>query len=184
VPFSPLQDTALPEHLSGLYLGGGYPELHLKALSGNTAFLHSLRAQASRKIPIYAECGGFLYLQQAVYDTDGTAYPMAQLLSGTSRRGAHLCRFGYITLTAQEDSLLGAAGTTILGHEFHYADSTENGNAFCATRPNGKHWACMQVTDHITAGFPHLYFPSQPEVAAHFAEACLQYQERNDTTTC
>ena len=177
VPFSPIHDTKLPDDLDGIYLGGGYPELHLKELSHNQSFLHDLRCHAASGIPIFAECGGFLYLQQELCDADGQAYPMAQLLDGTARMGKRLCRFGYVTLTAQQDTLLGPAGTQIRAHEFHYADSTENGDAFLVTRPNGKTWQAYQSYWNILGGFPHLYFPSNPKVPANFAVKCRQFRE-------
>lgn len=176
VPFSPLDDKSLPDGLDGLYLGGGYPELYLQQLSGNHSFLESLRKASIMKIPVFAECGGFLYLQQAIYDKDGTEYPMAGILPGLSRLGKRLCRFGYIELTARENTLLGKKGTKILAHEFHYADSTENGDAFMARRPSGRQWAAIQSSEHILAGFPHLYFPSNPAVPQNFAEACLKFR--------
>lgn len=181
VPFSPLADDRLPDGLDGLYLGGGYPELYLKQLSENSTFLESLRNASAKKIPIFAECGGFLYLQEAILDKDGTEYPMAQLLPGISKLGERLCRFGYVTLTAQQDSILGEAGTTIRAHEFHYADSTENGAAFLAQRPNGRQWQAIQVTQHIAAGFPHLYFPSNPAVPRTFAQTCRKFREGCDS---
>jgi cobyrinic acid a,c-diamide synthase len=177
VPISPLRDQELPQDLDGLYLCGGYPELHLKALSGNQQFLASLRAAAEKGMPIFAECGGFLYLQEAFCDADGTRYPMAGLLPGVSHLTEHLCRFGYVTLIFQEDSILGKTGTTIRGHEFHYADSSENGSAFLAMRPNGKHWTAYQSVGKIVAGFPHLYFPSNPAVPEAFAATCREYQQ-------
>lgn len=181
VPFSPLADAKLPDELDGLYLGGGYPELYLKRLSGNRAFLESFRNASAKKIPIFAECGGFLYLQEAYFDKDGRKYPMAQLLPGTSQLGEKLCRFGYVTLTAQQNTILGSAGTTIRAHEYHYADSTKNGTAFLAQRPNGRQWQAVQATDHIAAGFPHLYFPSNPAVPQAFAEACRKFREGRDS---
>lgn len=180
VLFSPLSDEKLPDGLDGLYLGGGYPELYLETLSGNQSFLESLRNAAAAKMPIFAECGGFLYLQEAITAQDGTRYPMAKLLPGTSKLGDQLCRFGYITLTARENTILGKAGTKIRAHEFHYAESTENGTAFTAERPNGRQWQAVQFTDHIAAGFPHLYFPSNPAVPQSFAQVCQQFRKGRD----
>ena len=149
----------------------------LPRLSGNTAFLESLRRLAGTGIPILGECGGFLYLQRSMTGKDGKSYPLAGLLPGTSRLGERLCRFGYVTLTAQQDTILGKAGTKIRAHEFHYADSTENGSAFLAQRPNGRTWQAVQTKAQIIAGFPHLYFPSNPEVPQHFADACKAYRK-------
>ena len=151
--------------------------MYLPRLSGNTAFLESLRRLAGTGIPILGECGGFLYLQRSMTGKDGKYYPLAGLLPGTSRLGERLCRFGYVTLTAQQDTILGKAGTKIRAHEFHYADSTENGSAFLAQRPNGRTWQAVQTKAQIIAGFPHLYFPSNPEVPQHFADACKAYRK-------
>lgn len=181
VPFSPLNDVALPENLDGLYFCGGYPELYLAQLSGNHTFLKSLREASEQKMPIFAECGGFLYLQEGIFAKDDTFYPMAQLLSGTAKPGERLCRFGYVTLTAQQDSILGKTGTSVQAHEFHYADSTENGSAFLAKKPTGKQWHTMQCTENIAAGFPHLYFPSNPDVPEYFAGKCRCFRERKQS---
>ena len=178
--FSPLTDSALPEQLDGLYLGGGYPELYLPQLSGNHAFLESLRAAAQKQLPIFAECGGFLYLQQSIQDAQGKIFPMAGLLSGTATMGNHLCRFGYVTMTAQQDTLCAEKGAVIRAHSFHYADSTENGTAFSVQRPNGRTWLEVQQQGSILAGFPHWYFPSCPEAAQRFAEQCRRYQKRRN----
>ena len=179
--FSPLTDSALPEQLDGLYLGGGYPELYLPQLSGNHAFLESLRAAAQKQLPIFAECGGFLYLQQSIQDAQGKIFPMAGLLSGTATMGNRLCRFGYVTMTAQQDTLCAEKGAVIRAHSFHYADSTENGTAFSVLRPNGRTWLEVQQQGSILAGFPHWYFPSCPEAAQRFAEQCHRYQKRRNT---
>lgn len=180
VPFSPISDEKLPDMLDGLYFGGGYPELYLDALSSNKSFLENLRKKSSDKMPIFAECGGFMYLQEAIYDKDKVRYQMAGLLSGTSELGERLCRFGYITLTANKDTILGTAGTKIKAHEFHYSDSTENGDNFLAERPNGRHWNAIQCTENIIAGFPHMYFPSNPEIPEKFAELCIKFKKERD----
>lgn len=184
VPFSPITDSSLPDDLDGLYFGGGYPELYLPQLSSNMSFLENLRKIATQKIPILGECGGFLYLQQCIFDKDGTAFPMAGLLPGTSKLGNRLCRFGYVTLTSQEDTLLGKTGTVLKAHEFHYADSTENGAAFLAERPNGKQWMAIQNTMHITAGFPHVYLPSCPSAAETFSHRCITYRKERNASCC
>jgi cobyrinic acid a,c-diamide synthase len=73
-------------------------------------------------------------------------------------------------------------GQTIRGHEFHYSDSTCNGDAFTAVKPNGRHWDCMVAKGRILAGYPHLYYPSCPPLAERFVSACRDYrQERSGT---
>lgn len=182
--FSPISDKNLPDNLDGLYFGGGYPELYLDVLSNNKSFLESLISKSYEKIPIFAECGGFMYLQEAIYDKDKIRYQMAGLLSGTSELGESLCRFGYITLTANEDNILGTSGTRIKAHEFHYSDSKENGSTFLAERPNGKQWYTIQCKENIIAGFPHMYFPSNPRIPEKFAELCIKFKKERDNKIC
>ncbi len=180
VPFSPLTDTSLPEHLDGIYLGGGYPELYAKQLSKNLPFLTSLRQAVQCGIPVFAECGGFLYLQNQITDSKENTYAMAGILQGDSCMKQHLVRFGYITLLAQQDTLLVPKGSTVRAHEFHYADSTENGLSFLAQKPNGKNWTAIQQQGNVMAGFPHLYFPSCPDAARRFVEQMTAYHTHFD----
>ena len=169
VPFSPLRDGILPP-CDGLYLGGGYPELHREALSRNKTMRESVRrAVAEDRLPTIAECGGFMYLTQAI---DGA--PMAGVLPGHCADRGRLTRFGYATLRAEEDSLLLQAGDEIRAHEFHYWDAEDPGGALWAVKPTGRGWRCAYVSDTLYAGFPHLYFPSQPGAARRFIEKCLE----------
>lgn len=178
VPISPLADAVLPEDLDGFYLGGGYPELYLPQLSSNHSFIRSLQNSAKNHMPIFAECGGFLYLLQTFSNQAGISYPMAGLLSGTAAMQDRLCRFGYLTLTAQQDTILAEKGAKIQAHSFHYADSTKNGMAFLVERPNGKQWKEIQQQGSILAGFPHWYFPSNPRVPQQFATQCIVYRKK------
>ena len=111
----------------------------------------------------------------------GNQFSMAGLLSGMATMGNRLCRFGYVTMTAQQDTLCAEKGAVIRAHSFHYADSTENGTAFSVQRPNGRTWLEVQQQGSILAGFPHWYFPSCPEAAQRFAEQCRRYQKRRNT---
>ena len=180
VPFSPLSDEALPENLDGLLFGGGYPELHGPKLSANGSFLESLRAAARGGIPIYAECGGFLYLQEALSPAEGRRYPMAGLLPGEGRMTTRLARFGYVTLRAQVKNLLCEKGAVINAHEFHYSDSSHNGGVFLAEKPSGKNWGCFQKKGNILAGYPHLHFYGNRNFARNFVEACCDYRKKRE----
>ena len=156
--FSPLRDAALPQHIGGLYLPGGYPELHAKELRENEPLRCALCAAIQRGLPTVAECGGFLYLGQSLEDADGTAYPMAGVLPGQGFRVGKLVRFGYAALTAQADSMLFRRGETLPVHEFHHWDTTANGDAFTARKADGRSWPCGFANEHFYAGFPHLYW--------------------------
>ncbi len=177
-PFSPLADSGLPADADALYLGGGYPELYAERLSQNAGLLAEIRRAAAADMPILAECGGFQYLQEALADPEGRLWPMAGVLPGKSRPAGRLTRFGYAELTAAEDNLLCRAGQRIRAHEFHYWDSEENGRAFLAEKPKGgKSWLCFQRRGQLLAGYPHLYFYSNPAFAASFVRAAAEYRE-------
>lgn len=173
--FSPLQDTALPPDIGGLYLPGGYPELYAAELAANAPMRAALKAAVENGLPTAAECGGFLYLGQTLEDADGTPHPMAGVLPGQGVKTGRLVRFGYATLTAQADSMLFAAGEQFPAHEFHHWDSTQNGTALIAAKANGRQWACGFENAHLYAGFPHLYWAGTP-LAQRFVAAAERYK--------
>ncbi len=177
VPFSPLRDGHLPEAVSGLILSGGYPELHAKELGSNRSMRASVRKAVADGMPCIAECGGFLYLHRELEGTDGRFYPMAGVLDAKAYRTEKLSRFGYVTLAAEEDQLLGKAGTQIRGHEFHYWDSESCGESFHARKPAGRReWDCVHGTNTLYAGFPHLFYYSNLQVPHAFLRSCFAYQ--------
>lgn len=178
--FSPLRDTALPENIGGLYLPGGYPELHARELSENTSLLREIKRKIESGLPTAAECGGFLYLGQSLTDAEGQSWPMAGVLPGEAKDAGRLVRFGYATLSADSDSLLFRAGESFPIHEFHHWDSTANGTALAAKKPvGGAAWRCGFVDEHFYAGFPHLYWAGTP-LPQRFAAAAENYRRDHD----
>lgn len=178
--FSPLRDTALPENIGGLYLPGGYPELHARELSGNTSLLREIRQKIESGLPTAAECGGFLYLGQSLTDAEGQSWPMAGVLPGEAKDAGRLVRFGYAALSADSDSMLFRAGESFPIHEFHHWDSTANGTALAAKKPvGGAEWRCGSVNEHFYAGFPHLYWAGTP-LPQRFAAAAENYRRDHD----
>ena len=176
VEFSPLEDGELPEYIQGLYLGGGYPELYAKQLSENVAMRQSVFDAVTEGLPTVAECGGFLYLHKTLQDAGGTPWPMAGVLDAEGYPTGKLSRFGYVTLTAERDSLLFRQGDTMPAHEFHYWDSTAPGQDFTARKPqSARQWQAGMGTSSLYAGFPHFHFASKPEAARRFLEAALAY---------
>ena len=169
IPFSPLEDAALPEGLHGLYLGGGYPELYSRQLSENRSMLASVRASLEGGLPCVAECGGFMYLTGSI-----AGAPMVGFLPGDCRDKGKLTRFGYITLRAEADNLLCRAGESIPAHEFHHWDCEEPGDRFTAVKPTGRKWACAHSGPRLYAGFPHFHFLANPAFAVNFYNACLE----------
>ena len=171
--FSPLHDKGLPQNISGLILGGGYPELYAKELSQNKSMLMDIKRAVNEGIPTYAECGGFMYLQQAIIDANGNSNPMVGALEGYSTLQNKLSRFGYTTLTAKEDNLFCLRGESINAHEFHYSDSDNNGCSFEGVKPNwGKKCDCIFATDTLIAGYPHMHFYGNIDFAKKFVQKC------------
>ena len=178
--FSPLRDTALPENIGGLYLPGGYPELHARELSENTSLLREIKQKIESGLPTAAECGGFLYLGQSLTDAEGQSWPMAGVLPGEAKDAGRLVRFGYAALSADSDSMLFRAGESFPIHEFHHWDSTANGTALAAKKPvGGAEWWCGFVNEHFYAGFPHLYWAGTP-LPQRFAAAAENYRRDHD----
>lgn len=170
--FSPLADEEVPADSHGLLIGGGYPELYSDRLESNICSKESILKAISSGMPTIAECGGFQYLGK---ELDGRK--MCGVLPHSSVRTNHLIRFGYMTLTSRKAGLLGPAGTELKAHEFHYWDSTYNGDAFTARKPDGREWECGVLTDTLYAGYPHLFLPACISAAEGFYKKCLSYKE-------
>lgn len=181
VPFSPITDDKLPKNVHGLYLSGGYPELHTRELSENLSMRESIRRAVQGGMPTVAECGGFLYLGRQLLDSTGTAYPMVGVLNGTAEKKERLVRFGYASITAKGDSLLFRAGESVPIHEFHYWDSTENGEALTAVKPvSGRSWQCGFMSESMYAGFPHLYFAGYDKMTERWVKAMERWRDGNE----
>ena len=179
--FSPLEDVKLPD-ADGLILCGGYPELYAERLSRNTAMLRDIHARISSGMPTIAECGGFMYLHENIEDENGNIYPMAGIIPGKCFPLKKLCgRFGYITMTANDDNILCRKGQRIKAHEFHYWESSNCGSGFSAEKSSGRKWDCCHVPENLYAGFPHLYFYSDIKTAENFVEKCIVFGGRRGT---
>jgi cobyrinic acid a,c-diamide synthase len=177
-PWSPLRDEVLPD-ADALYIGGGYPELHAGRLSGNTAMRSRIRAFAESGRPIYAECGGLMYLAESLVDGAGARWPMVGVLPAAVTMQAGLLTLGYREVVTRSPGLLGPAGTRVRGQEFHcstlgpvpasvarvYAASDgQGGNA----REEG-YAVCGALMSYV-----HLHLGSNPEVARSFVAACAR----------
>lgn len=161
VVFDPLSDTALPPGTAGLWLGGGFPEVHARELAANTALLSAIRDAVADGMPTVAECAGLLYLCR---ELDGE--PMVGALPGTAAMTARLT-MGYREATAETDSLLGRVGETITGHEFHRtaADPGDPPAWLLAGRPDGV------ATSSIHASYLHTHWAGHPQLAERFTDA-------------
>jgi cobyrinic acid a,c-diamide synthase len=181
IPFSPLYDSRLPGELDAVYIGGGFPELHLEKLSQNYPFMESLRTFSRSGKTIYAECGGYMYLGHTITDFNGRTYPMVDLIPVEAEMTTRLQGMGYRKGVFQRDNFLGTAGSSVHGHEFHYSrvrfNTTETLGDFPAFElfKGGKSMRMDgYAKDQIVASYLHLNFAGHPELLERWAKKIRQ----------
>jgi cobyrinic acid a,c-diamide synthase len=177
VRFSPLNDASLPANLDALYLGGGYPELHAEQLSNNREMLEQVRAFAASGKPVYAECGGMLYLSKKL-SIDRASYAMVGALPLSMQMTEKLVQFGYVTVEFTENCLLGRKGTVVRGHSFHYSRIESHGDMETSYHVqysmSGKEEMEGFRQGNVLASYIHLLFRANPVVAENFVTAIRQ----------
>jgi cobyrinic acid a,c-diamide synthase len=180
VKFSPIEDEVLPKGIGGLYIGGGYPELYMDELSGNKSMLDDIKKKVTDELPTFAECGGYMYLMNSFTNKQGKLYSLVGAIEGNSFMTDSLKRFGYITLTSQNNNLMCKAGESINGHEFHYSDSNNIGEAFLAVKPESKRsWNAVIADEAKFMGYPHLNFMGNIKFAENFIKKSSEYFKSN-----
>ncbi len=183
--FSPLHDTTLPD-VSGIYLGGGYPELFANELERNESIRSSIAARAGEGMPIFAECGGLMYLTESLA-YKGERSRMAGVLPASA---AMLDKrvIGYVVGRTVRDTILGPRGTHFRGHEFHYSDVTGLADtlrfAFKLKKGVGIANGYDGVQLHKTlASYAHVHPVSYPHLTAHLARSCQTFRDRTPHST-
>jgi cobyrinic acid a,c-diamide synthase len=175
VYWSPLTDRILPD-VDGLYLGGGYPELHASALGANRTMRDAVRVFADEGRAIYAECGGLMYLAEGIEDLEGERHAMVGLLPTTVRMHPRRLTLGYTEVRFRADTILGPAGRVARGHEFHFSTSdpvpASVERAWRLEQPGGGVRDEGYVAGRLLATYAHLHFASNPGLAPAFVEAC------------
>ena len=179
--FSPISDKRLPADLDGLYLGGGYPELAADRLAANARLRKQIKAVSQAGMPIYAECGGFMYLCAELWNQKGIRYPMAGCFPFSAQMYSRLKALGYREITLTEDTIIGPAGQTIRGHEFHYSElkpaASQTDTVYRLTDRVGVHKPPEGYYTNRTLGsYTHLHFGSRPQMAGHFVTSCRAYR--------
>lgn len=185
IAFTPLTDADLPQDIDGLYFGGGYPELFAGKLAENSGLRDRIRDKSRDGMPIYGECGGFMYLCEELVDQNNTSYPMTGCFPFATKMFPRLKALGYREITLTHDTVIGNRGLTIRGHEFHYSELTGLTPEFQTvyqisdrsgvdTPPEG-----YQISQTL-GSYNHLHFGSQPTVAGHFVENCRIYRHRRN----
>jgi len=183
--FSPLGGDCLPTGTAGLYLGGGYPELFAAELNRNRRLREQIRSASRDGMPLYAECGGFMYLCREIQDLEGRRFDMCGCFGFRARMSRRLRSLGYREIRLRRDCILGPAGTRVRGHEFHYSD-IDGGDPravplYQVTDRRGDYRRREGFRVRRTLGsYFHLHFASCPAVAAAFVDSCRHYRREKD----
>ena len=174
VRFSPIRDRVMPD-CDLLYLGGGYPELHAAALSANATMRASIREFAARGGALYAECGGMMYLTEAIRDLDGRVHEMVGLFPAEAVMGKGRMTLGYREVEIATPCVLGTAGLKARGHEFHYSVLVPKGDLAygCVLTDAGGERRGQDglLYRNVVALYSHLHFGSQPLLARSLVAA-------------
>ena len=174
IPFSPLDDPALPDGVSGVYLGGGFPELFAEELSRNDGMLRSIRSAIRKGVPVYGECGGLMYLGESLSDLDGRQFPMVGAIPVVSSMEGRRLHLGYREVEACAEGPLLRAGEQVRGHEFHWS---------VLQNPPGAESAAYRVVNQagrpegfrqgsVWASYIHVHLGSRPGLAQRFVDTC------------
>ena len=188
VPFSPLQDSTLPAGIAGIYLGGGYPELHAAELCGNESMRRAIHDFCQAGGIVYSECGGFMYLTDKLIDLAGQSFAMVGVFPLVVQMKPKLARLGYRQVTLRQDCLLGRAGEVLFGHEFHYSEIVGAGDE----HPFGSMPAAVPaytfadgrldgyISKRTMGSYVHLHLGGTATSARHWAEELQSERKRKN----
>ncbi|MEE8484354.1 MAG: cobyrinate a,c-diamide synthase [Nitrospinota bacterium] len=180
VNFSPVSDKKLPDDLNGVYFGGGYPEEFAAQLSANESMMEDIRKFAESGRPVYAECGGLVYLSEGLETLDGTNYKMAGVLPSGVKMRKNFKNLGYVEATITGDTILGRRGEKLRGHRFHYSELTRDpskssgwNTVYSLSRRRSKELISEGYQRKgVLASYVHTHIASRPQALKSFVESC------------
>ena len=187
VEFSPLNDDRLPPDIDGIYFGGGYPEVFAKELSQKTNLFQEIKKNSVSGMPIYGECGGFMFLCKNLSGMDeAQKYPMAGCFNFKVQMSKRLRSLGYREITLKKDTIIGKKGDVLRGHEFHYSslENQENDilDVYSVTSRAGQDLSLKGYQVYNTLGsYLHVHFGSNQDCAKHFVDTCKRFKDKNVT---
>jgi cobyrinic acid a,c-diamide synthase len=173
--FSPLHDRELPAGCSGVYLGGGFPEMFARQLSENTAMLQSIASAVAAGMPVYAECGGYMYLCRELADCDGQSYPLTGVFPGRALMRSRRQALGYVEVSAREKTFFLDPGEVCRGHEFHWSEMVTGAKVNHLYHRMSTGEACGETVNNCAASYIHLHWLSNPAIARRFVGACAAF---------
>lgn len=177
ITFSPLRDTELPDGINGLYIGGGFPEIFASDLSKNKGLRESVYKKAKEGTPIYAECGGLMYLMESLIDFKNRKSKMAGVFKGTAAMGRHLRGLGYVNLRCINNNILTGQKEENKAHVFHWSSLTglsKNTRFAYEIKKNGEIFYDGLIEKNVLAGYAHLHFASNIKIAKNFIKKCSE----------
>jgi len=178
---SPLHDSKLPSDTQGIYIGGGFPELYATELEANSGFKQDIVEAAEAGMPIYAECGGFMYISQGIIDFEGSKHAMVGLIPGWTAMQKKRARIGYAIAETLQNSILAPKGTKLRGHLFHWSKLlglTERA-AYRILEPEEQlEGFILGPESNVLGSYFHLHFGSEPSLAKRFVASCTQWTNR------
>lgn len=183
IEFSPLKDKILPENAAGLYIGGGFPEFFARELAKNTGLKKDIFRRAKEGMPIYAECGGLMYLMKDITDFRKKNFPMVGIFEFTARMNGRLAALGYVNIEAIKNNILSSKNAKLKAHVFHwsYASGPAKKTQFAyRVKKNGRDavWDGF-LKWNVLASYAHFHFGSNPGLARNFIYNCKTYEKQN-----
>lgn len=178
--FSPLEDETIPSDASALIFGGGFPEIFADKLAANKSMLTSIRRANENKMPIYAECGGYMYLMQGIFDFDSNFHAMAGIIPATAKMNKKLQTVGYVKAKNLHDNILGEKDCVYHGHEFHFSTQSEEAQDFpwafeFVKMRNNAEYKAGYAKDNILGSYLHLHFLGSKKAADCLLEKAREY---------
>jgi cobyrinic acid a,c-diamide synthase len=178
VYFSPISDPNLPD-VDGIYIGGGYPEMHAEALAANRSMREAIASFAAGGGPVYAECGGLMYLSSGITTPDKRSFPMVSVIPGHTIMHGRLQAIGYVEVETETDSVIGLAGLRFRGHQFRYSElivpAALNRAYRITTHHDDRPMREGYCLKNVLASYVHAHWASNPGIAAHLVEVCAQH---------
>lgn len=185
VYFSPLKDENLPENLHGLYIGGGFPEVFAKELEENIEIRNAIRKASIDGMPIYAECGGLMFLTNSITTLDDKKFKMVGVFDRDARMTKRLQRFGYVYVNINKSCPIAERTETVKAHEFHRSALNDTDVENCAYRVDKirgnqlqNSWKCGLLKNNTLGAYAHIHFYANKGLAKNFINNCRIFKEK------
>ncbi len=184
VYFSPVSDESIPQGVSGIFLGGGFPEVFGAAIESNRQMREAIKSAIESGMPVYAECGGLMYLCDSIEDLEGKVFEMCKIFPYPSKMTKRLQRFGYVDVALEQGTVLSEEAEHVHAHEFHRSLVEHDGAWTFKYQVNRaregethKVWQCGLQYKNCLAAYAHIHFHANPNLAKNFVKSCSRYQE-------